>query len=81
MIKSNMNRRISNTDRISFYYSSVAADGKKKYFEAFMKFADIRTLPERMKDEETLAMEYRMKDGVSSPMKVWTQSFQRCLRS
>lgn len=22
----------------------------KKYFEAFMKFADIRTLPERMKD-------------------------------
>lgn len=62
MIKSNMNRRISNTDRISFYYSSIAADGKKKYFEAFMKFADIRTLPERMKDEETLAMEYRMKD-------------------
>ena len=35
----------------------------KKYFEAFMKFADIRTLPERMKNEETLAMEYRMKDG------------------
>ena len=35
----------------------------KKYFEAVLKFADIRTLPERMKDEETLAMEYRMKDG------------------
>ena len=35
----------------------------EEYQEAFFKFADISTLPERMKDEETIALEYRMKDG------------------
>lgn len=27
------------------------------------KFVDLKTLPERMKNEETLVLEYRMKDG------------------
>ena len=35
----------------------------EEYQEAFFKFTDISTLPERMKNEETIAMEYRMKDG------------------
>lgn len=35
----------------------------EKYQEAFFKFVDLKTLPERMKNEETLVLEYRMKDG------------------
>lgn len=35
----------------------------EEYQEAFLKFADITTLPVRMKNEETIAMEYQMKDG------------------
>ena len=35
----------------------------EEYQEAFLKFTDLSTLPERMKDEETIVMEYRMKDG------------------
>ena len=31
--------------------------------DAFEKFTDISTLPERMKDEESVVLEYRMKDG------------------
>ena len=33
------------------------------YQEAFFKFTDITTLPERMRDEESIAMEYQMKNG------------------
>ena len=32
----------------------------EEYQEAFLKFTDLSTLPERMKKEETIAMEYRM---------------------
>lgn len=35
----------------------------EEYQEAFLKFVDLKTLPERMKKEETLVLEYRMKDG------------------
>lgn len=35
----------------------------EEYQEAFFKFVDLSTLPERMKNEETIVMEYRMKDG------------------
>lgn len=35
----------------------------KEYQEAFLKFVDIKTLAERMQHEETIVMEYRMKDG------------------
>lgn len=35
----------------------------EEYQEAFFKFVDLKTLPERMKNEETLVLEYRMKDG------------------
>ena len=35
----------------------------EEYQEAFFKFVDLKTLPERMKQEETLVLEYRMKDG------------------
>lgn len=34
-----------------------------EYKEAFLKFADISTLPERMKNEETIVTEYQIKDG------------------
>lgn len=34
-----------------------------EYQEAFLKFADLNTLPERMKDDETIAFEYQMKNG------------------
>lgn len=35
----------------------------EEYQEAFFKFTDVSTLPERMKNEATIVMEYRMKDG------------------
>ena len=35
----------------------------EEYQEAFFKFTDVSTLAERMEEEETIAMEYRMKDG------------------
>lgn len=34
-----------------------------EYQDAFMRFVDLTTLPERMKNEESIVMEYRMKDG------------------
>ena len=65
---------ISNRDRIhmKFLKGGCVSQGNKKicndvvaeeYQEAFLIFADLSTLPERMKKEETIAMEYRMKDG------------------
>ena len=65
---------ISNKDKeqLNFINSGVLSVNNKKvyrqyiaeeYQEAFFKFTDISTLPERMKNEETIAMEYRMKDG------------------
>lgn len=35
----------------------------EEYQEAFLQFTDITTLPERMRDEESIVMTYRMKDG------------------
>ena len=65
---------ISNRDRIhmKFLTGGCVSQGNNKickdvvaeeYQEAFLKFTDLSTLPERMKKEETIAMEYRMKDG------------------
>lgn len=65
---------ISNKDKehLKFENSGIMSEGNKKtcrqfvadeYQEAFFKFTDISTLPDRMKDEETIAMEYKMKDG------------------
>ena len=65
---------IANRDKehLNFVNSGVMSEGNKKvcrefvaeeYQEAFFKFTDLTTLPERMKDEETIVMEYKMKDG------------------
>ena len=35
----------------------------EEYQEAFLKFLDLKTLPERMAQDDSVAMEYRMKDG------------------
>ncbi len=35
----------------------------EEYQDAFFKFTDMSTLAERMKNEETIVMEYQMKDG------------------
>lgn len=35
----------------------------EEYQDAFLTFTDLTTLPERMKEDETIALEYRMKDG------------------
>ena len=65
---------VSNRDRVhmKFLKGGCVSQGNKKickdvvaeeYQEAFLKFTDLSTLPERMKKEETIATEYRMKDG------------------
>ena len=35
----------------------------EEYQEAFLKFLDLKTLPERMGKEDSIALEYRMRDG------------------
>ena len=42
---------------------SVSQNNKQIFQKAYMHFTDISTLAERMKDEETIAFDYRMKDG------------------
>ena len=65
---------ISNKDKenLKFINEGILSVNNKKvcaqlvadeYQEAFFKFTDISTLPERMKEEETIVLEYRMKDG------------------
>lgn len=65
---------ISNRDEehLEFIKSGKLSENNKKvcravvaeeYQEAFFKFVDLTTLPDRMKDEETIVLEYRMKDG------------------
>lgn len=65
---------ISNRDRtnLNFTTSGTLSVSNQKvcksfvaeeYQDAFFKFTDISTLPERMKNEETIVLEYRMKDG------------------
>jgi hypothetical protein len=61
-----------NTEHLKFTKSGKLSESNEKvcrqyvaeeYQEAFFKFVDLKTLPERMKNEETLVLEYRMKDG------------------
>lgn len=63
---------ISNKENLQFINEGILSVNNKKvcrqlvakeYQEAFFEFTNIKTLPERMKNEETIAMEYRMKDG------------------
>ena len=65
---------IANRDKenLQFANSGVMSVGNQKvcrefvaeeYQEAFFKFTDMTTLPERMKHEETIVLEYKMKDG------------------
>ena len=65
---------ITNRDKenLNFANSGVVSAGNAEvcrkviapeYQEAFFRFTDLSTLPERMKNEQTIVMEYRMKDG------------------
>ena len=65
----NFNRAVEN---MNYQKSGEVTSGNRnackkfvaeEYQEAFLKFADITTLPVRMKNEETIVMEYQMKDG------------------
>lgn len=60
------------TEHLDFIKSGKLSENNEKvcrqyvaeeYQEAFFRFVDLKTLPERMKDEETVVLEYRMKDG------------------
>ena len=60
------------TEHLKFTKSGKLSESNEKvcrqyvaeeYQEAFFKFVDLKTLPERMKNEETLVLEYRIKDG------------------
>lgn len=60
------------TEHLKFTKSGKLSESNEKvcrqyvaeeYQEAFFKFVDLKTLPERVKNEETLVLEYRMKDG------------------
>lgn len=60
------------TEHLKFTKSGKLSESNEKvcrqyvaeeYQEAFFKFVDLKTLPECMKNEETLVLEYRMKDG------------------
>ena len=60
------------TEHLKFTKSGKLSESNEKvcrqyvaeeYQEAFFKFVDLKTLPERMKNEETLVLEDRMKDG------------------
>ena len=73
-IEADWYEEIANRDRrnLKFLKNGVVSEGNKKacrnfvaeeYQEAFFLFTDIKTLPERMRHEETIALEYRMKDG------------------
>ncbi len=65
---------ISNRDveHLKYIHSGTLSENNRRvcreqvaeeYQDAFEKFTDISTLPERMKDEESVVLEYRMKDG------------------
>ena len=51
------------TDIREYPQGTTWAQVAEEYQDAFEKFTDISTLPERMKDEESVVLEYRMKDG------------------
>ncbi len=65
---------IVNRDKnhLDFIKSGVLSENNKRvcgkyvseeYIDTFLKFTDITTLPERMEKEESIDLEYRMKDG------------------
>lgn len=73
-IRADRFEEIANKDKenLNFIKEGILSENNKKvcrqyvaeeYQEAFFKFTDLTTLPERMKDEETIVLEYRMKDG------------------
>ena len=49
--------------RVSVNTFKVCNNIAEEYREAYLKFADLTTLPDRMKDDATIVMEYRMKNG------------------
>ncbi len=60
------------TEHLDFIKSGKLSENNEKvcrqyvaeeYQEAFFRFVDLKTLPERMKNEETVVLEYRMKNG------------------
>ena len=73
-IRADYFEEITNRDRknLNFTKCGILSEGNEKvcrqfvaeeYQEAFFRFVDLTTLPERMKNEETIVLEYRMKDG------------------
>lgn len=70
-IRTGYYEEIANKDGLDYDKSGNAHENNKKmaekyvaeeYKEAFLKFTDISTLAIRMKTEETIVMEYKMKD-------------------
>lgn len=58
------NIRLKNSGRVSTSNREACRDTiAPEYQEAFLKFVDLTTLPDRMKDDETIAFEYQMKNG------------------
>lgn len=49
--------------RVSVSTRQVCNNIADEYRDAYLKFADLSTLPERMKNEATIMLEYRMKNG------------------
>lgn len=73
-IRADYFEEISNRDEENLHFiksGTLSSNNEKvcrevvaeEYQEAFFKFVDLKTLPDRMKDEETIVLEYRMKDG------------------
>lgn len=73
-INANYYEEISNNNKRNMFYlkSGEMYESNKRmcekcvaeeYREAYLKFSDISTLAQRMKNDETIAMEYKMTDG------------------
>ena len=57
-------KHFAKTGKVSECSASMCEDTiADEYKEEYRKFTDISTLKERMKNEQTIEMEYRMKDG------------------
>ena len=57
-------KRLKKSGRVSECSASMGAQAiADEYREEYLKFTDISTLKKRMKNEQTIDMEYRMKDG------------------
>lgn len=71
-INANYFEEISNNDNMHYLKSGEMYESNKQvcerciaeeYREAYLKFSDITTLADRMKNDETISMEYKMIDG------------------